>query len=127
VDFAALLPIFVTLLLVLWQVGLMGYTYVLAGHAAREGARKLAVDPTDGPKEWPYREVAKATIPAGWKKDAEIDKTDAVTVKVSLNVPLFIPGLKTPWRVSSEAVTSVEDESLPPSQAWTPTPTPEAN
>jgi pilus assembly protein CpaE len=125
VDFAALLPLFATLLLVLWQVGLMGYTYVLAGHAAREGARKLAVDPTDGPREWPYREVAKDTIPGGWKKDAKIDKTDAVTVKVSLNVPLFIPGVKTPWRVSSKAVTSVEDESLPPSQAWTPTPTPE--
>jgi pilus assembly protein CpaE len=124
VDFAALLPIFVTLLLVLWQVGLMGYTYVLAGHAAREGARKLAVDPTDGPREWPYRDVAKHVIPSGWRKDAKIDKTDAVTVKVSLNVPLFIPGMKTPWRVSSKAVTSVEDESLPPSQAWTPTPTP---
>jgi pilus assembly protein CpaE len=124
VDFAGLLPLFVTLLLVLWQIGLMGYTYVLAGHAAREGARELAVDPTDGPTEWPYREVAKETIPKGWRNQARIEKTDPVTVEVSLNVPLFIPGMKTPWRVSSKAVTSVEDEALPPSQAWTPTPAP---
>ena len=32
----------------LWQLGLIGYTYMLAGHAAREGARELAVSrPTD--------------------------------------------------------------------------------
>ena len=56
----------------------MGYTYVLAGHAAREGARELAVDPTDGPKDKPYRDVAQEDLPKAWRKDAkiEIDKDD---------------------------------------------------
>ena len=33
--------------LALWQVGLLGYTYLMAGHAAREGARELAVNTVD--------------------------------------------------------------------------------
>ena len=43
-----LLPVLILFVLALWQLGLVGYTYVLAGHAAREGARMLAVNPTDG-------------------------------------------------------------------------------
>ena len=39
-----LLPVLALIVLALWQVGLLGYTYLLAGHAAREGARELAVD-----------------------------------------------------------------------------------
>jgi hypothetical protein len=37
---------------------------------------------------------------------------------------MFLPGVDSPWNVTSKAVTSVEDEDLPPSQAFTPTPTP---
>jgi pilus assembly protein CpaE len=124
VDFSGVLPLFVLLVIVLWQIGLTGYTYVVAGHAAREGARKLAVDPTDGPKDFPYRDEAKAALPKPWRAHSSIDKTDAVTVKVSLRVPMFLPGVDSPWHVTSKSVTSVEDESLPPSQAFTPTPTP---
>jgi pilus assembly protein CpaE len=124
VDFAGVLPIFLLVVITLWQVGLMGYSYVVAGHAAREGARQLAVDPTDGPKEFPYRDVAREELPGAWRKGAQIKKEGAVSVRVNVNVPLFIPGVKTPWRVGSTATTSVEDEGLPPTQAWTPTPTP---
>jgi pilus assembly protein CpaE len=124
VDFAGVLPVFLLLVVALWQVGLMGYSYVIAGHAAREGARQLAVDPTDGPKEFPYRDVAREELPKAWRKDAQIKKEGDVSVRVNVYVPLFLPGLKTPWRVGSTATTSVEDEPLPPTQAWTPTPTP---
>jgi hypothetical protein len=34
-------------------------------------------------------------------------------VSVKLKVPLLIPGLRTPWEISSTADTSVEDEALP--------------
>jgi pilus assembly protein CpaE len=124
VEFGGVLPLFLLLVIVLWQVGLTGYTYVVAGHAAREGARKLAVDPTDGPKEFPYRDEANAALPKPWRHGSAIDKTDEVTVKVSLRVPMFLPGVASPWHVTTKAVTSVEDEDLPASQAFTPTPTP---
>jgi pilus assembly protein CpaE len=124
VDFAGVLPVFLLVVIALWQVGLMGYSYVIAGHAAREGARQLAVDPTDGPKEFPYRDVARAELPGAWRTDAEIKKEGPVSVRVNVSVPLFIPGVRTPWHVGSTATTSVEDEALPPTQAWTPTPTP---
>jgi pilus assembly protein CpaE len=124
VDFAGVLPILLLVVIALWQVGLMGYSYVVAGHAAREGVRQLAVDPTDGPKDFPYRDVARATLPGAWRDGAQIKKEGAVSVRVNVSVPLFLPGVKTPWRVGSTATTSVEDETLPPTQAWTPTPTP---
>ena len=47
-EFMGLLPLLIVFVLGLWQLGLIGYTYVIAGHAAREGARMLAVNPTDG-------------------------------------------------------------------------------
>ena len=42
-----MLPVVLVVFFALWQIALTGYTYVAAGHAAREGARELAVDPSD--------------------------------------------------------------------------------
>ena len=68
-----LLPVLALVILALWQIGLIGYTYVLAGHAAREGARELAVDTIDTPKEKPYpRRGARRTSRRRWRKDAKI-------------------------------------------------------
>jgi pilus assembly protein CpaE len=122
VEFTPILWALVLLAFTIWQVGLMGYTYMIAGHAAREGARKLAVDPIDTPNDRPYRDVAEEAIPAPWRKDSQVVKTDPVTVKVTLRVPVIVPVLKSPWRISTEAATSVESEQLPPSQSFTPTP-----
>lgn len=122
VEFTPVLWLLVGLVLVLWQVGLMGYTYMVAGHAAREGARKLAVDPTDTRTDKPYRDVAEDHIPPEWRKGAQVVKTDPVTVKVTLRVPVIVPELKSPVRVSTESATSVESEALPPSQSFTPVP-----
>ena len=112
--------------LALWQMGLLGYTYLLAGHAAREGARELAVN-TDEPTKLldrPYVKAAREDLPTAWRKGAEIarDKDDPVTINVKLVVPAVLPGLKSPFKVSDHASTSVEDEELPPSQVTTPEP-----
>src|SRR3954449_3519488 len=40
-EMMGLLPVLALVVLALWQVGLLGYTYLLAGHAAREGASAL--------------------------------------------------------------------------------------
>jgi pilus assembly protein CpaE len=124
VEFMGLVPFLIVLLLGLWQLGLVGYTYLAAAHAAREGARELATDPRDEPKNKPYREVALDEIPKAWRKDAEIERRETVTVRVRLRVPVVLPGLKSPFRIGSQADTSVESAPLPPRQAVTPTPTP---
>jgi hypothetical protein len=41
---------------------------------------------------------------------------------VRLVVPVVLPGLQSPFKVSDHASTSVEDEELPPSQVTTPEP-----
>jgi pilus assembly protein CpaE len=125
VEFTAALPILALLVVALWQIGLIGFTYVIAGHAAREGARELAVDPSETPADMPpYRQAARDDLPSPWRQHAHIFKDGEVTVKVTLRVPLVLPGVDAPWRVKSQADTSVESEPLPPRQAFTPTPTP---
>ena len=116
VELTGLLPLLLLVVLLLWQIGLVGYTYVLAGHAAREGARELATDARDTRTEKPYRDAARADLPQAWRKGARIDKAGAVTVRVKLAIPVIVPTIKSPWRIGSEAATSVEDEPLPPSQ-----------
>ena len=116
VEFAGLLPLLLVVVALLWQIGLTGYTYMLAGHAAREGSRTLAIDSTDEPKEKPYRDTAAEDLPKAWRKGAEIKKTDDVTVRVKLKVPVLLPNVKSPWKITSSAATVVEDEPLPPSQ-----------
>jgi pilus assembly protein CpaE len=119
-----LLPVLAAVILALWQVGLLGYTYLLAGHSAREGARELAVNTVDTKKDKPYRDAAEEDLPKAWREGAkiEIDKDDPVTVNVRLDVPIVLPGLDSPWKVSDHASTSVEDEPLPDSQIPTPEP-----
>ena len=117
----------------LWQIALTGYTYVAAGHAAREGARELATDPTS-PKtdeEWRearsatgtrsrYHEAAREDLPGAWRKHAEIELRGDVTVSVRLQVPLLIPGLKSPLTIGSTADTVLEDGDLSDRQETTP-------
>ena len=117
-EMMGLLPVLALVILALWQVGLLGYTYLLAGHAAREGARELAVNTVDTRTDKPYRDAAEEDLPKAWRKHAriEIDPDDPVTVNVRLSVPVVLPGLRSPFEVSDHASTSVEDEPLPPSQ-----------
>jgi pilus assembly protein CpaE len=111
-----LLPVLLVVVFGLWQIAITGYTYVVAGHAAREGARQLAVLPSDAGKAPPYRQAAREDLPSGWRDGADISKPTAVTVKVSLEVPVLIPAFRSPVRITTTADTSVEDEPLPERQ-----------
>jgi pilus assembly protein CpaE len=115
-EFMGLLPIILIVFFAMWQIALTGFTYVAAGHAAREGARQLAVDSSDTGKNPPYRKAAMEDIPGAWRDDADIRKFGSVTVSVHLKVPLLVPGVRTPWEIGTTADTSVEDESLPDRQ-----------
>jgi hypothetical protein len=122
-----LLPVLLLFVLALWQLGLVGYTYVLAGHAAQEGARMMAVNPTDGkPDDAAYKKIrtrAMGEVPNAWRGGAEVKvPDDESTVAVRLKVPAVLPGLTSPFAIGSRAATAIEDEDLPPSQAMTPEP-----
>jgi pilus assembly protein CpaE len=122
-----LLPVLILFVLALWQLGLVGYTYVLAGHAAQEGARMMAVNPTDGdPDDAAYKKIrtrAMGEVPKAWRGGADVRVPDnESTVAVRLKVPVVLPGLKSPFEIGSRAAAAIEDEDLPPSQALTPEP-----
>jgi pilus assembly protein CpaE len=116
VEFAGILPLLLIVIILLWQIGLVGYTFMLAGHAAREGARELAIDTTDTVKDRPYADTALEDLPTAWKKGARVDRANHQTVRVKLKVPLLFPAVHTRWKVTSEAGTVIEDEPLPASQ-----------
>ena len=132
-EVMGLLPVLAVILFGMWQIGLVGYTYMLAGHAAREGARELATDPTDDVKKPalnPYERRAREDLPKAWEKGADVTlpgKEDEVRVRVrvELDVPVVIPGIESGFKIASSADTSIETEELPPSQQLTPTPTPD--
>jgi pilus assembly protein CpaE len=117
-EFMGILLTLGLVVLALWQVGLVGYTYLLAGHSAREGSRILAVNTADTKISHPYRDAAEDALPKAWRKDAriEIDSDDPVTVNVRLPVPIVFPGLSSPLVIEDHASTSIEDEPLPSSQ-----------
>ena len=115
-EVMGLLPIIAVILLGMWQMGLVGYTYMLAGHAAREGARELATDPTKTEKLNPYERTAREDLPKAWAKTAEITlpgKRDdvKVEVRVKLDVPVVIPGIESGFTISSSADTVGRERS----------------
>ena len=101
----------------LWQIALTGYTYVAAGHAAREGARELAVDPpSDDGKGTPYRKAGESrTCPSAWRNGAEIEVRGDVTVSVQPEGAGADPGFQlADDRSARRRTPSVEDERASP-------------
>ena len=115
-EFMGLLPIVLVIIFALWQIALIGVTYVLAGHAANEGARELAVDSSDTGKNPPYREAAREDLPkalAQAARDPQARRRDRVGAAEGARPD---PGLKLPIEIGTTADTSVEDEPLPDRQ-----------
>ncbi len=117
VDFLGVLPIAIVVLLVIWQIVIVGATFVFAGHAARVGARALAVGD-------PVATAAQRDLPAGWQQGTTVSKGADVhgvqSVSVSVPVPLLLPGLVNLPSIQSSAHTVIEDELLAgEQQPWT--------
>ena len=62
-----LLIVLILLVLFAWQLVLVGTTFVFAGHAARAGARALAVGE-------PVASKAEADLPGPWQKGTKVTK-----------------------------------------------------
>lgn len=84
-EFAGVLPMVVLVALLCLQMAFAGFTFLLGNHAAREGARVLAVDPLHA------EEAAEDAIPSGWggAVDAAIEGTDVMVVH--MEIPAVVP------------------------------------
>jgi pilus assembly protein CpaE len=90
----------VLLFAAIWQSILLGYTVVLAGHAANEGARRLAVHQD-------FQQAAIEDLPDAWRDEAQVSASGS-SVVVRLEVPAFLPGLDGPLDITSSSGTVVE-------------------
>jgi pilus assembly protein CpaE len=89
VELMGLTTVLLGVLLMLWQIALVGYTFVLADHAAREGARALAVDAS-------AQDAAMEDVPGAWRDGTTVRVGDE-NVEVAMDVPVIVPGLSTPF------------------------------
>lgn len=109
IEFAGVLPVAILALLGVWQIVLVATTFVFAGHAARVGARALAVGS-------PVASAAEKDLPSGWQHGAKVSKSaeqqGSQSVDVSLPVPVLIPGLLDVGAIHSSARTVIEDQLL---------------
>jgi pilus assembly protein CpaE len=94
-------------ILLLWQMVLVGWTFVMAGHSAREGARQLAVGGD-------VRMAAESDLPDSFKDDLVLTEGDSF-VEVKLRVPMLVPWVGSPLKIDARAGTVVEDD---PEPAW---------
>lgn len=119
VEFAGLAGLIFMLAFVLWQFALLGYTFVLAGHSARAGARAQAV----GAK---VEDAARKPVTGAWRHGMTVTvSADKRHVKSCLPMPVIVPGVDVGIDVCSTQATVVEDQPLPDALRDTPArPTP---
>jgi pilus assembly protein CpaE len=104
-------------ILLLWEMVLTGFTFMLSGDAAREAAREVAVG-----HDARLVELVRGRVPSGWKDSARVDAGED-WAEVALSVPLLAPALHSPWRITTRVGTWRE---VPRSRAQRVNPIPEA-
>lgn len=107
VETLGAVPVVLLIVVMTWQLLLTGTTFVLAGHAAREGARVLAVDNPAA-----ARSAAEQQVPAAWRDGMDTtigtSGSDWQWLEVTLPVPVLFPGIDLGVRVPSRSGTFVE-------------------
>ena len=98
VQFALTLPAVLLLVLFVLQVLLVGAGALVAQRQAPEAARGLEA----GRSVSDVTEQVTADLPAGWREEVEVT-VDGDRVTVGLRVPVLLPGIDRPLRVSSHA------------------------
>jgi hypothetical protein len=105
VEFAAVVPFLLMALALIWQVLLIGLTSMYASHGASEAARQAAVTPDDMER---IDEEARKRVLSPWDSP-EVLTTEIVErdggryARVTVAVPVFLPGTEGPWDISGEA------------------------
>jgi pilus assembly protein CpaE len=120
VETMATLPLILLVLVGIWQIAMVGATFVFSGQAARSGARALAVGS-------PIVSAARQGVPSVWRDGMTVHadppetgrNQGLQTVHVSVPVP-EIPGLLSIGSISSSDTTVIEDQLVSgESEPWT--------
>ncbi len=90
-----MLPALLLIGLIAWWMAAAGYTWTLAGGAARAGARAAEV-------RAPAREAALAALPSGYARGALVTEGADGAVRVRLAVPRVV-GFVAPQQVAAVA------------------------
>ncbi|WP_333734154.1 TadE/TadG family type IV pilus assembly protein [Streptomyces sp. IBSBF 3010] len=104
IEFVGTLPLILLTLALLWQAGLVCYTYILAGNAADKAVRAAAV--AKGSQCAAGAQAVREDVPGGWSAhmDSCDDAGELVSVKVRVDVPLLFPGaFSVPMHATGEA------------------------
>lgn len=105
IEFLGMTPTIIVTLIALWQVVLVGYTFILAGNAADEAVRKAtATEP--GARQAACEAAGLQHLSEAWRGSAEVTcgGSGYVTADVRLEVPILFPGtLSVPIPVSGHA------------------------
>lgn len=97
-ETVGLLPAVLLVVVLLWQLGLVGLTAVWTGHAASAAARSTSVGETSAQ----VRQAAVDRLPRAMKDDAVVTRAGDHVV-VSVAVPLIAPGvLRGDWRIDAD-------------------------
>ncbi|MYW64827.1 AAA family ATPase [Streptomyces sp. SID8379] len=114
-EFAAMFPLVLVVMGLLWQCVLYGYTYSLAGNAADEAARAAtSAYASGGDGQGACDAAGRSHLPSAWQ-DATIScppSSGPVTrATVTVDVPLFFPGVNPGWSVTGEAGAATEEDA----------------
>lgn len=105
-EFLGITPLVITVLLLVWQCVLVGYTFTLAGNAADEAARAAAgAGPGNG--QAACARAGKEDLPGAWQGSFSnascVTQGGIVKATVKLDVPVIVPGIDIPVTISGEA------------------------
>lgn len=95
VEFTGLIPLILATAILLWQAGMVGYTFSLAGNAADEAVRAGTVAEYPRSRTDACQEAGEKNLPDAWSAEIhceEADNGDLVTAKVDLDIPFLFPG-----------------------------------
>ncbi|WP_328902007.1 pilus assembly protein [Streptomyces sp. NBC_00441] len=103
IEFVGTLPLILLTLALLWQAGLVCYTYILAGNAADKAVRAAAV--AEGDPEAACERAVREDVPGAWSTVVRCDGGgELVTATVRIDVPLLFPGaFSVPMHATGEA------------------------
>ncbi|MBT2458347.1 pilus assembly protein [Streptomyces sp. ISL-86] len=98
VEFAGTLPLILLLVAAVWECVLIGYAFSLAGNAADEGARAGAVKGAAA-----CTAAAQEHIGSAWQATTDCGESGGLyKARVSLKVPVLVPGLNTGLRIEGD-------------------------
>ncbi|MEV5568467.1 AAA family ATPase [Spirillospora sp. NPDC052269] len=116
-EFSALFPMIVLIMLLCWQVVLIGLTSMYSSNAANSASRAVAVigyDKSPTPQGKANREEVRsravARVKGKWKdrKHLSVDVNGDYAV-VTIDVPILLPGLGSSWGITTKSKIVHED------------------